>query len=273
MFEANEGRFMKKVLLMLSIICGVFGLCVGEGTVSPEQDFMIDFGVDFKNEYIFHGRNELHKVYIPRVKVGYQIFDGTRVYAGADSVQGLGEPRTLSRISPCVGVLYNITDKVILDAGYEYHFYTRLPIKDDDEPIGIKCYSNEIHLGIIFDTFIKSSLKSFYDFERKEVTFEGVIGYSFDLSFLFSGLGIDTWAKGGCNHTRKPMGFEELEEEKMVYYYYGTGVDLAYKVSHVRVKVGVGYEGNFAKKEFWINVGTKSSRSSLVFRAAVNYSF
>ncbi|MDR0693599.1 MAG: hypothetical protein LBF49_03480 [Puniceicoccales bacterium] len=269
---------MKKILLAIGVMGSMVGLCANENTALAEQNFMMDFGVGFKNEHVSHGRNELHKVYTPRGKAGYQVFDGFWAYAGVDSVQGIVKPTefaSFDHISPFTGVSYDVTDEVKLDAKYKHHFYTAIPKeKNDGQPLKLKRYSKEVCLGIVFDSFIKLSLNGSYDFEREEVAIEGAAEYNFDLSFLLSGLGIGTWAKVGYDCTNKPMGLpKEIGLPKTCYYYYGAGADLAYKISHVRVKIGVGYEGNSAEKESWMNEWSGSRKCNLVLSTSIDCLF
>ncbi|MDR1528116.1 MAG: hypothetical protein LBS22_00815 [Puniceicoccales bacterium] len=263
---------MKKTLLMVSIVCGMVGLYAGEGITSPKQNFTVDGSVGFKSEHFSRGRNELHKVIASRIKMGYQAFDEITPYIGVSSTFGTKSPTLLNHISPCVGVLCNVADKVTLDAGCEYHFYTAIPSKKDNgQPSRIKRHSREVHLGITFDTFMKLSLTGFYDFDRKEALFEGVGEYNLDLSFLFSGLGIDAWAKVGYDCVSNPMGIENSGLPKTRYCYYGAGTDLAYRFNGVRVKVGVGYEKNLAKEE-WVNRDVIDGKN-MVLSASVDCSF
>ncbi|MDR1457435.1 MAG: hypothetical protein LBI47_01105 [Puniceicoccales bacterium] len=263
---------MKKILLAASVMCGVVGLCANGSTNLPEQNLTIDFGVGLKNEYFSHGRHELRKVYIPRAKVGYQIFDEVWMYTGIDSALGMAKDSLFNHVSPLVGISYNVTDEVKLDTRYLHHFYTKMPKKDrNGQPTDAKRYSNEISLGVVFDTFMKLSLGGSYDFEHKEATLEGAAGYNFDLSFLISGLGVDMWAKVGNDCTKKPWGMARLP--KTHYYYYGAGADLAYKINCARVKVGVGYEGNSANKKDWMNAGSGGKKNSFVLSASIDCSF
>ncbi|MDR0742070.1 MAG: hypothetical protein LBE98_01235 [Puniceicoccales bacterium] len=264
---------MKKALVVVSIICGAVGLYADEGTTASEQNFTVDTSVGFKNEYFFRGRNTLHETFISRAEIGCQIFDGTMAYAGVNSAFGIKSPSQLNHLSPCVGISYNVTDEVMLNAGFEYHFYTAIPLtRRNGRPFGVKRHSKEVHLGIIFDTFMKLSLNGFYDFDRQEVSFEGMGVYNLDLSSLFTGLGIDIWAKIGHDYTGKPLGVERFKILKERYNYYGVGADLAYRFNHARVKVGVGYEGNSAKKDSWVNGWTTFSKG-MVVNASVDCSF
>ncbi|MDR2628857.1 MAG: hypothetical protein LBC30_02620 [Puniceicoccales bacterium] len=269
---------MKKVFLIIAIMCGMDGLYAGNGPTLPKQDFAIDTSVGFKSEYFFRGRHDPHKVFA-KTKIEHQLFNEVTAYVGVNSVLGItpekDDPSSTDNISPCVGILFNVFDKVTLDAGYEYHLYTAIPlIAPDGKPLGMRRHSQEVHLGIILDTFMKLSLDSFYDFERREVAVEGMGVYSFKLPFLFSGLSIDIWAKVGYDYTSNPLGITRVDIRipKGCYYYYAAGADLAYRFNHARVKVGVSYEGNFAKEDFWINKYATTD-GNIVISASVNCLF
>ncbi|MDR2777124.1 MAG: hypothetical protein LBB17_03750 [Puniceicoccales bacterium] len=270
---------MKRVFLIVAIMFGMAGLCADGDTIPSKQDFTVDTSVGFKSEYFFRGRGERRKVFVSKTEIEHQLFDEVTAYIGVNSAFGIaheeGGTDTADHISPCAGILYGIFDKVALDIGCEYHLYTAMPLTDPDgKPLGVRCHSREVHLGIIFDTFMKLSLNSFYDFERQEVALEGIGVYSFELPFLFSGLGIDVWTKVGYDYTNKPLGITNVNINipKACYYYYAAGADLAYRFNHARIKVGVSYERNSAKKDFWINEYA-STNKNIVISASIDCLF
>ncbi|MDR1232886.1 MAG: hypothetical protein LBJ75_01305 [Puniceicoccales bacterium] len=264
---------MKKILLMVGAICSVACLYADEDTTLLEQNFTVDGSVGYKSRYFFRGRDELGKVFVTNAKIGCKFSDEITAYASASSALEVGNGNAfLNRVAPGIGISCNVTDKVILDAGCKYVFYPSMPPRNSrGQPLMMRRHSNEVHLGVIFDIFMKLSLGSFYDFERQEVALEGTAEYSLDLPFVFSGLGIDVWAKAGYDKSNKPLGNPFIP--KVCYCYYGAGADLAYKFNYVKAKVGVGYEGNSAKKDSWLNDGSDSNKNAVVFRASIDCFF
>ncbi|MDR2778870.1 MAG: hypothetical protein LBB16_01105 [Puniceicoccales bacterium] len=277
----DRKKHMKKMLSIIIIIFGITSLCADEEVALSKHDFAVDTSVGFKSEHVFRGRKELCESMVTEAMLKYQTLDKIATYVGINSGLGMEKQAICNHVSPYVGILYDITDMFTLDAGYKYHFYTAMPKEYDVSagikiPSGIKRHSNEVYAGIAADVLLKPSLYCFYDFERREVAIEGALGHNFDLSLLlFDGLGIDLEAKVGYDHADKPLGASEKVNIKKAYYcYYGFDADLVYEFNqHAKAKVGIGYEGNSANKNAWVNGHGGCNNNQVWVNASIDCSF
>ena len=202
--------------------------------------------------------------------------------------------RYFNRISPYVGVEYKFNDMFALDAGYQHNFYTkkinkvyRDLYKDlyGNEP---KRDTNEIYVGALMDYAINDSIKLdpslyvTYGFENKEINVEGRVSCNFDLSDkLAPGVGIDVGAKLGFDHAKKfwktKIGYyDDIDGSfgKKSYWYYGANADLVYSFNEkIRVKAGVEYVGNSAKKSSWVNLFGDAHKNMVWFNAGLDCAF
>jgi magnesium-transporting ATPase (P-type) len=74
---------------MAALVCGVICSYPGKRDVSPCSDFMFHTSIGFKSKNIVRGRVEREKAISPKVKLGYQVFNGMVVYVGMDSAFGV----------------------------------------------------------------------------------------------------------------------------------------------------------------------------------------
>ncbi|MDR2628468.1 MAG: hypothetical protein LBC30_00500 [Puniceicoccales bacterium] len=270
---------MKKLLGIAVGVLSAVGLCA-EDVVS---DLTLETNVQFQTERVFRGRNEFHKTLAPKVKVGSLVCDGYDIYAGIDAWLDIASKSAFNRISPNIGVSWDVAEIFTLDGGYKHHFHTAMPkeVKKGDELVSGKRDSGEIYGGVIVDVLLEPSLYCFYDFGRKEFAIEGRVLYNVDLSqYAFSGLGIDLGAKVGFDHSSKPNGLSYIETlGKKSYSYYGVNADLIYELSNnAKAKFGLAYEGNSAEQQSWVN-GVQDRgvipgyRNSLWINASVDCSF
>jgi hypothetical protein len=260
---------MKKLLLMVAGVLGAAGLYASDkpGDESTSSfGLALDTSVKFQTDYAYRGRKELGKVFIPSVEIGYPAFEGGTIYTGADAVLGIGSVTFGNRISPYFGVTYDVTDMFRVDVGYVHNFHTSLGprhvvfFKDIDEyrltESMVKRNTSEFYAGVIAEVLLTPSLYVSYDAGRREISLEGEVGYTFDLSqYSIQGLGIDLGAKLGFDSARRPYGMDYDSDihGKKGYLYYGVSADLVYGVnSNAKAKVGVAYEGNSAKKKSWV---------------------
>jgi opacity protein-like surface antigen len=203
--------------------------------------------------------------------------------------------RCFNRISPYVGVEYKLNDMFALDTGYQHSFYTKKLSRDlkenwenafdDQRP---KRDTNEIYVGALIDYAINDSIKLdpslyvTYGFENKEINVEGRVSCNFDLSDKVApGVGIDVGAKLGFDHAKKfwktKIGkyheTEDIDFGKKRYWYYGANADLVYSFEKIRVKAGVEYVGNSAKKDSWVNLSGGAHKNMVWFNAGLDCAF
>jgi hypothetical protein len=269
---------MKKLLGIAVGVLSAVGLCA-EDVVS---DLTLETNVQFQTERVFRGRNEFHKTLVSGIKVGSPVCDECSAYVGIDAWLDIAGKSALNRISPQIGVLWDVGEMFTLDGGYRHYFHTSMPntVRRGQDLVSLKCNSNELYGGIIVDVLLEPSLYCFYDFDRKEFAIEGRVLYNIDLSqYAFSGLGIDLGAKVGFDHSSKPYGLPHDESlGKKGYGYYGINADLVYELNNnARAKFGLVYEGNSAEKKSWVNNGIDNVipgyRNSLWINASVDCSF
>ncbi|MDR1458575.1 MAG: hypothetical protein LBI37_03595 [Puniceicoccales bacterium] len=147
--------------------------------------------------------------------------------------------RTMNQVDVYSGFNYQMTDILSADLGYVHHFYTNLKGKVAGvlgkvdvpeigtvmagnnalvdggryvsyrfEPIFFKkSNSNEVYAGVMADVLLNPAVYLAYDFNRRELNFEGRINYTIDLEkYGFSGFSVDLNAKLGYDRAGKPFG-------------------------------------------------------------------
>jgi opacity protein-like surface antigen len=295
----------------LAIAAGVLSLCAL--CADDDSDWAADISgnasIDFQTEYAYRGRQNGKMAIVPELWIGYNATDEFQIYAGLDGVFNMKKKtafdighddvlvatwKHFNRVSPYVGVEYKFNDMVALDAGYQHSFYTKKlsrDVKDDwkdsfgKEP---KRDTNEIYVGALIDYAINDSIKLdpslyvTYGFENKEINVEGRASCNFDLSDKVApGVGIDVGAKLGFDHAKKfwktKIGYyDDLDESfgKKSYWYYGANADLVYSFNEkIRVKAGVEYVGNSAKKKSWVNLFGDAHKNMVWFNAGLDCAF
>lgn len=259
------------------------------------QTLGLDTSVKYSNENEVRGRKQGSHVFVPKAEVNMPVFEKGKIYAGTWAILGTdakkdmaGLSETRNEVNPYIGVSYDITDVFTLDLGYIHHFYTNTPKYLLDEssfyvPSALKRDTNEIYFGVMADVLLSPSLYFFYDFDAEEIAIEGRVAYTFDLAqFGVNGVVLDLGAKLGYDKADKPFAckkyYKELSGDKD-YVYYGVNADLVYTFNeHAKARAGVEFAGNNAKKNSWVNSGSKltqeGAHKNLVwFNASVDCSF
>ena len=296
----------------LAIAAGVLSLCAlcADDDSDWAADISGNASIDFQTEYAYRGRQNGKMVIVPELWIGYNATDEFQIYAGLDGVfnmkkkvvlntldQDLLAWKHFNRVSPYVGVEYKFNDMMALDAGYQHSFYTKKlssNVKDGFESIfdgqKTKRDTNEIYVGALIDYAINDSIKLdpslyvTYGFENKEINVEGRASCNFDLSDKVApGVGIDVGAKLGFDHAKKfwktkirryDTRFGIVDFGKKSYWYYGANADLVYSFNEkIRVKAGVEYVGNSAKKKSWVNLFGAAHKNMVWFNAGLDCAF
>jgi opacity protein-like surface antigen len=294
----------------LAIAAGVLSLCAL--CADDDSDWAADISgnasIDFQTEYAYRGRQNGKMAIVPELWIGYNATDEFQIYAGLDGVFNMKKKtafdiehddvlvatwKHFNRVSPYVGVEYKFNDMVALDAGYQHSFYTKKlsrDFKDDWEAFfdgqRPKRDTNEIYVGALIDYAINDSIKLdpslyvTYGFENKEINVEGRVSCNFDLSDKVApGVGIDVGAKLGFDHAKKfwktKIKSYDIENfGKKSYWYYGANADLVYSFNEkIRVKAGVEYVGNSAKKSSWVNLFGDAHKNMVWFNAGLDCAF
>jgi hypothetical protein len=270
---------MKKILIIAAGLLGAAGLFGAEDS-SSASNLSLDTSVKFQSDYAYRGRRELRKAVLTSAEIGYAAFQGGTIYVGADAALGIEKETFGNRVSPYLGVTYDITDIFSVDAGYAHNFHTSLKTETGGFQSFYKRNTSEFYAGVIADVILTPSLYLFYDVGRKEIAVEGEVGHSFDLSqYSINGLSIDLGAKLGYDSARRPYGqkYNADEHHKKNYFYYGISADLVYGVtSNAKAKIGVAYEGNSAKKDSWVYESSESTgkhKGVVWFNASIDCSF
>jgi hypothetical protein len=293
---------MKKIAV---VAAGVLSLGYLGAFDLPALD--VNTSVKFSSEHAVRGRKQGAKVFAPKAEVGYQAFEKGRVYVGTWAAVGLDGrrfsefdgsdksvtlslPVTCNEVDPYFGMSYDVTDMFTVDVGYIHHIYANLPkmtrsyvagasvLGEFKAPSGLKRDRKEIYLGVLADVLLSPSAYFFYDFDSREAVIEGRIAYTYDLSqFGVNGVAIDLGAKLGFDKTSKPFGLPLLKGDgKKSSVYYGVNADLIYSFNeNAKVRAGVEFAGNGAKKTAWQNnFPFAGKHKSLVwFNASVDCSF
>lgn len=250
------------------------------------SELSLDTQLKFQTEHASRGRIDGRKVFAPSAELGYAAFENGRVYVGFDSAlaaKGAGKMDNAGNfVSPYLGITYDVTEMFSLDAGYVHNFWTGLPAKGlDDNPTGFKRNTNEVYVGVMADVVASPALYGYYDFDRKEIAIEGSASYFLDLSDYYTGLGLDFGAKIGFDRAKKPYGMKYDRDEmgKKRYFYYGLNADVVYSMNdNAKVKVGVEFAGNSAKKDAWpnanfTNADDKGHKAGVWCNASIDCSF
>jgi hypothetical protein len=167
---------MKKFFSTISGILAVLCLSASEVTnnvFSENDQLVIETSMKFKTYDWYRGLQYSlipSNVFLLSVKIGYQIFDGTEVYNGVDAIiftkmmkkrEGENIENEKNKISPYVGISYDINDVFTLDVDSIHHIYpsrTKEIPNDDHIKIKVKCCSGEIYISVIADVLLTSSL-------------------------------------------------------------------------------------------------------------------
>ncbi|MDR0741840.1 MAG: hypothetical protein LBE98_00025 [Puniceicoccales bacterium] len=295
---------MKKLAM---VAAGLLSLgCLGAFEVPA---LSLDTSIKFATRHIYHGRQQGYEVFAPKVELGVPAFEGGKIYFGVDAVLGLGKknenvdsavsstvgvPSTRNETDPYIGISYEVTDLLTLDAGYVHHFYTNTPDKyltvlegeslaaAEKNLTNAKRHSNEIFLGAAVDVILSPTLHLSYDFEAKEVDIEGRVTYAYDLSqFGASGAALELGGKIGYDRTGKPWLEKEADSHsqgKKGYFYGGLNADAIYNFNeHSRARAGVEFCGNSSKAN-WLSglvnsYNLKGRKTFVWFNASVDCSF
>ncbi|MDR0679704.1 MAG: hypothetical protein LBF42_01555 [Puniceicoccales bacterium] len=274
----------------------------------------LDTSIKFATRHIHRGRQQGEAVFAPKAEFGIPAFEGGKVYFGIDTVLGLGKkndtsvPSTRNETDPYIGISYEVTDLVTLDAGYVHHFYTNTPdesmlvgheIKNKIEaangnpdvnpgvyyykyPTNAKRHSNEIFLGATVDVILSPALYFSYDFDAKEVDIEGRVAYTYDLSqFGAAGAALELGGKIGYDRVGKPWLQNNVESDvlgKKGYFYGGLNADAIYSFNeHSKARAGVEFCGNSSKANWLKGLNTaynpKGRKAFVWFNASVDCSF
>ena len=252
---------MKKI----TTIAAMLGLgCLGAFEM-PKID--VNTSVGFDTEYAYRGVKRGQQVFLPKAEMSAAIFEGAKLYFGAEAALPLKDVKTdceysFARTDLYVGMTYSINEMFTVDAGYAHYFYTDakdLKIKS----ASIKRDANEIYVGVMADVIASPSLYAFYDFDCREVAVEGKVGYTLDLGqFGLNNFAADFSAKVGYDYAKRPFGIKDLRQAGHYtdakgdkgYVYYGAGADLVYSITeNAKIRTGVAYEGNSAKKDSFVN--------------------
>ena len=234
------------------------------------SELSLDTQLKFQTEHATRGRIDSRKVFAPSAELGYSAFENGRIYLGFDSAvaaKGNGREDSFGNfVSPYIGITYDITEMFSLDAGYVHNFWT-------GRPAGFpKRNTNEIYVGVMADVVASPALYGYYDFDRREIAIEGSASYFLDLSDYYTGLGLDFGAKVGFDRAKKPYGqaYNRDEMGKKRYFYYGLSADVVYSMNdNAKVKVGVEFAGNSAKKNAWPNFGFANGATGKGHKAGV----
>ncbi|MDR1432850.1 MAG: hypothetical protein LBI61_00720 [Puniceicoccales bacterium] len=264
----------------------------------------LDCKVGYESEHMNRGRPEMRKSIFAEIELGLALSDVLTTYVGIAPVvaAGLG-PASDGRdeVKPYVGLCYDATDTIKLDAGYAHHFYVA---KRDSvgggggggqvivEGVGNLTEqdkygsSGEIYGGISADVLLSPSIYCFYDFTKREFAIEGNVSHIFDLSDrLLDGLGLKISGKLGYDKPKKLFGIRKSIDNffdpnvrafsAKGYAYYGIGADLILSINgNVEASVGVAYEGNSAGKNDAPNAYVNGKRrDAIIFRGGVSCSF
>lgn len=243
--------------------------------------FTVDASVGFESESVIRGMKVGNKAFVSKVEIGHFVSTKCEIYGGTEITVGIGYKNgdMLNRISPYVGISYDITDTLAVDIGYSHRFFTSLPANiyttiPEIETISVKRDESEIYAGVAANVLLLPSLHCFYGFGDREITVEGTVFHRFNLlKSATRGLALELGAKAGYNSRKKVLGFE-LIRSKRNYCYYGASADLVCDFNgSASAKIGVAYNANSAKKDSWTNSGGDGKRNSIWFNASVNCSF
>ncbi|MDR1413582.1 MAG: hypothetical protein LBI56_01420 [Puniceicoccales bacterium] len=256
-------NFMRKLFAIVWLLLGVLAICVpgrsALGALDPH--FTVDTNVAVKTERVSHGCRSCSEAFFAAAQVGYKVRESVKLSAGTEAIVSFDGK--YSRVSPCVSFTWDMTEMFTLDSGYTHYFYTSA--RD-----GGQKGSNEIYAGIAANVLLKPAFYTFYDFDNQDFSAEVSVGHKFDLQQCLRGLELEVSAKIGVEAVKKAGGVA-IEGEKKDFFYYGTGAGLVYAFNdNARVKVGISYEGNSAKKNSWVN---GSHRDFLWGSASINCSF
>jgi hypothetical protein len=282
----------------LLLVVGL-GAADGEETSGFRSNLSGTGGVKFEVEHMEHGRKTAGKVVDPYFEIDYRGFDRADIYAGVNAVVNI-EPSKQNQlfvanlINPHIGVTYDLNDAFTIDVGYAHRIYTGMPKElknlpdgpdydpDYDANVGsliAKRNTNEISIGIMADVIMSPSLYVSYEIERREIDVEGAVKHHFDLSeHIVNGLGLEVGAKIGVDSAERPYGIKltPVQREaigKKNYFYYGLNADLVYGFTErANAKVGVGFNGNSAKKISWANA-YGNHQNHVWFSASVDCAF
>lgn len=252
----------------------------------------LDTSIKFATRHIHRGRQQGEVIFAPKAEFGVSAFEGGKVYFGIDTVLGLGKkndtsvPSTRNEANPYIGISYEVTDLLTLDAGYVHHFYTNTPdsywIDARQISTNAKRHSNEIFLSTVVDVILSPTLHLLYDFEGKEVNIEGRVTYAYDLSqFGASGAALELGGKVGYDRTGKPWlqkGIDPNDQGSKGYFYGGLNADAIYNFNeHSKARAGVEFCGNSSKANWLKGLLTaynpKGRKTFVWFNASVDCSF
>ncbi|MDR1401832.1 MAG: hypothetical protein LBI81_02645 [Puniceicoccales bacterium] len=238
---------MKKLLTVIFLLAGI-SLSNAEDSgaaQASDSNFTVGTNMQFKTARVSHGCKASNGIYVAEAKIGYKIRENLKFNLGGDAMAALSGK--YSRVAPGIGLSWDVTESVVLDAGYTHYFYTSA---HGDEQKN----SNEIYGGIRRNMWLRPAVYYFYDFDNRDISWEFSIGHEFDLERrLLPGLTLNVSAKVGFEQAEKSGG-KRIENGKKYFFYYGTGADLVYAFgNNAKAKLGVAYEGNSAAKNSWVN--------------------
>jgi long-subunit fatty acid transport protein len=272
---------MKKI----TTIAAMLGLgCLGAFEM-PKVD--VNTSVGFDTEYVYRGVKRGQQAFLPKAEMSAAVFEGAKLYVGAEAALPLKDIKdedvsySWTRTDLYIGMTYSINEMFTVDAGYDHYFYTNL--KDSD----FKTDANEVYVGVMADVIASPSIYVTYDFNCREFAVEGKVGYTLDLGqFGLNNFAADFSGKAGFDYAQRPFGIKDLHQAShddtkgdKDYFYYGVGADLVYSLTDsAKLRAGVAYEGNSAKKDSFINTiscfDAKEGHNNMIFfRSSVDCAF
>ncbi|NCA80791.1 MAG: hypothetical protein EOM76_11545 [Sphingobacteriia bacterium] len=288
---------MKKI----TTIAAMLGLgCLGAFEM-PKVD--VNTSVGFDTEYVYRGVKRAQQTFLPKAEMSLAVFEGAKLYFGATAALPLKDidssamhvSYSWNRTDLYIGMTYKINDMFTVDAGYDHYFYTNVKSINESGALlkynstFVKTDMNEVYVGVIADVIASPSIYASYDFNCRELAVEGKVGYTLDLGQFglnnfaadFSGkAGFDTASRAfGVITGKNETGYTKQNLNKKYYFYYGVGADLVYSLTDsAKIRAGVAYEGNSAKKDSVLNIiscfdADKGHKNMIFFRSSVDCAF
>lgn len=199
----------------------------------------------YESTYVFRGVKQSDSAIQGGVELGYPVEKGN-LYAGVWTSQPVGKAGQNDEIDLYVGWTRPLTEELTIDVGYVYYWYA------DTEGPGALLRSNEIHVGVTYDTSkvlnginLNPSVYGYYDWDLDSFTIEGSLSYSYDLSALTTveGLSLDPAIYLGWNTNGKPLASWGSTTWNSGFYY-GANLNLTYQVNDfVSVYAGIRWAG------------------------------
>ncbi len=210
----------KRILKTMAALIALSGSSAAYAQVTPE-DISVETDFAFESEYSFRGAKLGGPSLQPGMEIG--ILDG---YIGTWMSMPLNRTRTPpegNEVDFYGGWAFPLGEMVELDVGYTYYWF---PEDGGSE--------REPYIGVAFDVDFDPAFYVFYETEGEILTFEGSVGYGYDLGEVgFDGYGLDLGAYAGYVTNGDD------------YFYYGLTADVVYDLNEAAsFSFGVRFAGN-----------------------------